>query len=124
MSPILIVMLVYLGARNTTYGNWLNPVYIIIGTVALFNLAADAVGQGFRINKTLVASTFFIFVAHNFVIRNLCQTLSYKLLPDNTTGYILGYFFSVALCISVCLFIYIVMRKYTPNILSLLMGRR
>lgn len=124
MSPILIVSLVYLGARNTTYGNWLNPVYIIIGTIALFNLAADAVGKGLKINKTLVASTFFIFVAHNFVIRNYCQMLCYKILPNNTVGYILGYFSSVTLCIIVCVFIYIGMRKFIPNTLSLLMGKR
>lgn len=124
ISPLLIIIMVYMGARNTILGNWINPFYILAGVVALFNIAADISSKGFVIDKRLTSCTMFIFVAHNFLILPYCKKFIKNVLPDNTICDMIGYISSPILCISICVILYQVMKKYIPNITAVIVGQR
>lgn len=97
---------------------------IFVGLFFVYNLAALIIKKGiFRVSPLLASSSFFIYVSHAFILGFV--KLFYVLFkPVKDLGVISVYLFATLVIVIVLLGVYWLMRRFTPRLLGVLVGRR
>lgn len=87
-------------------------------------LCGNLVSRGYRANAMLTASTFFVYVAHPFVLMHSSTVIQHGLHITSDWGcaisYIIGYVVLVILLVAG----YMLLRKISPGLTNILTGRR
>lgn len=98
----------------------------IIGFLVFAYNISICILQNTNINpgRTLPAASFFIYVAHSLIFQRATKLMFMFLNPDNSIEVISAYILSVAFTVLSLLFVFILMKKYTPRILQFVTGRK
>lgn len=122
-APILLLLAVLYGGRNTVTGEYIFPFYILAGVFFAINLAARIVTKS-NPKSWLANSSFFIFASHFFVLPYVSEFVQ-RLFPSETLLCMTVKYFSVPLLIVIiCVSAYYVLKRITPGLLNLLTGSR
>lgn len=124
---ILLPLTIWFDGRNTHIGSLIYPFFVIVGVCTVFNLASWLLEIGRMENKfpVLGKSSFFIYATHTLLILDFSTLICSKLLYwDNSVIHIARYFMIPLLTVGICLMLYLLMQKYMPKVLALLMGNR
>lgn len=104
------------------------PVYlhyseIVIGVIMSCGFAAWACTKGGKINAFLTGSTFFVFASHCEFLKVFIR-ISSRMGIQNDLFYCVMYFVCPLLTLIILLFMYKLLRKYLPQVATLLSGGR
>lgn len=112
--------------HNTVVGARIYHFYIVAGTFAVFNLAADLLERGkTRVHPLLPRSSFFIYATHTLLVLGISRRL---LSPLGNLGHPLAfataYLLTPLLAVAICLGLFMLMRRWLPRTLGVLTGNR
>ena len=77
-----------------------------------------------RAGKILPPASFFIYVAHTLVFARMSKVMFMIIKPNNGIETIFAYLSSITFTVLSLLFVFIVMKKYTPKVLRFVTGRK
>lgn len=116
LAIILWLIVSRFDGHNTFIGNLIYPFYIIIGCIAMFNLATSFVKSDLLFPQILTQSTFFVYVAHTIMITGISGTLMKKVLGEgNALLLSISYFLAPILTIAICVMCYWGLKRYLPS---------
>lgn len=125
--PLTAVM-VYYNGQYTMIGQFLYPFYIALSVIALINLTAWMLEQGYRLEcPTLSRATFFIYAFHGFMALTITNMVLIRIIPYSEThwvGMLVRYLLTAPVAIAVCLIVQYIMRRFCPRVLNVLTGSR
>lgn len=124
---ILLPLTVWFGGRNTHTGSLIYPFFVVVGVCAAFNLASWLLETGRVKNQfpVLGKSSFFIYATHMLLILNFSTAICTRLFYwNNPATHIICYFLIPLLTVAICFSCYLLMQKYMPKILAVLIGNR
>jgi hypothetical protein len=126
--PIFTVWIILLNGNCTPLGSQLFEPYLLVSVVTWVNFAAWLTEKGIAQKHPFpfpTGAVFFIYAAHMVKIISWCGMLMERLLPwQNEFVNIVRYLSVPILCVVVCLALFRLMQRFTPRILSLLIGNR
>lgn len=108
------------------YNIYIHNVGILLGIIAVINIASQIVKSGkVTINHLLLSSTFFVFALHKLIIDDIAKVVFSLLhLPDNTFVMLALYVIIPLITIFVCVLLYNLIEQRIPFLCSLLTGGR
>lgn len=106
-------------------GSIVKSANIIISVLFAYNLADYLLKKGKVVtNSFLSSSSFFIYVTHLLVLNNFLRLFLALFRPTNGIGFVLAYLFVAVIMVLFILGVYWLMRRFTPRLLGVLVGRR
>lgn len=103
----------------------LKNINIIIGMVFAYNFASWLIEtKKIKLSKFLVSSSFFIYVSHGIICLLVIKSLIVLFKPEHDISLFITYGGSVILVTLSLLGVYYLMKKYTPRLLGILVGRK
>lgn len=110
----------------SVYNIYIHNVGILLGIIAVINIASQLVKSGIvNTNHLLLSSTFFVFALHKLIIDDIAKVVFSLLhLPDNTFVMLTLYFIIPMITIFVCVLSYKLIERRYPFLCSLLTGGR
>lgn len=125
LAVLLWLIVACYNGHNTPIGNIIEPFYIVVGSIAMFNLATSFVKSGHLFPKILTQSTFFVYLAHTIMITSISIGVMRKLFGDeNALSLSIGYFLAPILTVSICVVGYWILKKFLPRFCGILTGER
>jgi len=112
--------------HNTPIGNIIYPFWILTAVVTTINIAASLVAHyQVKDHPILGKSSFFIYCLHTILVLELSSKIMSKLLPgSNELQMTLRYLATPLLCATLCLVIFLSLRKCLPGQLGVITGNR
>lgn len=124
----MVVIMMYLNGNHTMVGGYVYPIYIIIGVVAIINIATLLEEKSkLSINSKLPDTTFFIYAFHGLIALEIARVVLGIPFPTTSNNWInvsIHYILKPFLTVAICLISYHIMKKYMSGILSFLTGNR
>lgn len=103
----------------------LKKINIIIGMIFAYNLSSWLIEtEKVKISKFLVSSSFFIYVSHYIIGSSILKLLMLIFKPEHNISLILIYVGSIILVTLLLLGVFYLIKKYTPSLLGILVGRK
>lgn len=98
---------------------------ILVGLLFAYNLASWLLRKGYcKVSPFLASSAFFIYVSHWLIIGYISNFQKYLINPDSDIKRIGMYLITSILATGLLLGIFYLLRRYTPNLLKVLIGRK
>lgn len=129
LSVILLLLATYYKGNR---GYWAEPgplfyhCYVIIGSVALFNIASRLLESGkTMVNRTLTGSVMFIYAFHSIWFINLIDVfINWTLAEVESWWYeLIVFIITPFVKVGICIGVYLLLEKYFPKLLDILTGR-
>ncbi len=126
----LVTMVLSTYFYDTVYDKFISPVFILSGVISVVNISSYFMERGkLQVRETLSKASFFIYCTHIILILKFMRMIIGigfgKILgADNIVGIFATYFITPFACAGVTLCIYLFMRRFMPNLLSLFTGSR
>lgn len=128
LAIALIVLMVIFNSQYTPVGSYIYPFYIIVGVVAIINLAAQLIKKGCKVERpSFTKATFFIYAAHGLFGLGIAKAILVRIIPMSETYWpctLLFYLLMPAVTITICLAVNSLMQHYCPKVLNILTGSR
>ena len=125
LAVILWIADVLVLGKHSQTGLFMEPFFVIIGCLAVFNLAAEMIGNGLEIPHLLAQSSFFIYVSHAVVLTGIIVRLRQQILGmENPMLMSLGYIASPWIIAAICFIVYILLKGAFPKLCAILAGGR
>lgn len=103
----------------------LKNINIIVGMVFAYNFASWLIEtEKVKLSKFLASSSFFIYVSHGIICSLVVKSLIVLFKPEHNISLFVTYGSSVILVTLSLLGAYYLMKKYTPTLLGILVGRK
>ena len=111
---------------GSEYFKYIIPIYVITGTISILNIGAYLLeNKKNQVNPILAKSSFFIYAIHTLLILGLVKQINAFFSSEDAVFFLLiRYLISPFLTVTICLGIYLLVQKFTPKLLALLMGNR
>ncbi len=124
LAAITLVLATYFD--GTDMSAYVHPLFTIFGVIAVVNLTATFIEHGtLKVNPMLSQASFFIFVTHTILILGYAKRALIYVIPSQDAFYmLLKYFVTPTITVVVCVALYLVTKKVSPRVLSILMGSR
>ena len=98
---------------------------IFLGLIVYFNLAVSLIKRGLcKVNKLLATSSFFIYITHTMICGRLLKILFIVFSPQTSLSVLLCFIMAIILSVIILVYIYVLMKRYTPRLLTFVTGRR
>lgn len=112
--------------KNTDYNFIVHNLGILLGIVSAIIIASYLVeNKKVKINSTFANASFFVYALHGILLAPVAKILIKAFhLPDTIFTMLSLYFVTPTITIILCLGIYLMLRKYVPNVWTLLTGGR
>lgn len=123
--PFLLIM-TYFDGRGTPKGNILYPFFILILVSAYFNAATYMVQHQYLMKFTRWGmASFFIFALHGVCALQLSQKIMFTIMPSDYWALAtLRHIIIPIVCAAICYGLFLLMRRFTPQLLDILTGNR
>lgn len=125
VAAVLLIVSTFM--NGTLYHEYIVRLFIVVGVIGIINLF-DFLNNYENIRLILVKfapTSFFIYVIHEIYIINWLKGGWSKLpIYEMAWGKLLGYFIVPIICLSICIFIYSLLKKFVPKVLYVLTGGR
>lgn len=119
---ILYIMAVYFYPDACQIIKGLN---IVAGLLFAYNFSSWLLRKGYcRVSPFLASSAFFIYVSHYLIIVYIANIQRYVINPDSDITQIGLYLSTSILTAGILLSAFYLMRRYTPNLLKVIIGRK
>lgn len=101
-------------------------IFTMSGTISMFCIVSNILAKRkFKTPKLLIESSFFIYTTHTLLIKDVVIIILSKLIPYTTSiAMISKYFLTSIMTVSICVLLYVIMKRVAPKILSVLIGGR
>lgn len=134
-SKSFVIVFFFLGVISMCfYGNTIfnidiaknvKPIMVFLGLFVAFNTSAWLLDRGYcRANKFLSSASFFIYVSHTLILQGVYMLSKAVLHPNSDIALLLIYILNVVLTIAISLVVFYLMSRYTPQLLSIVAGRK
>ena len=102
------------------------PIYIISGVITIVNITSYLMEKNkIKEIQLLSESSFFIYLSHTILILQLSRGFLNKIIPfDNYIAITIIYLFTPFLCVSICLALFFLLRKFSPKLAEIILGGR
>lgn len=120
---LYVLLLIMILAAEVPAWLHLGRLEIVIGIVMSCSIASWACTKGWKISTFLTGSTFFVFASHCELLKVFIRLTS-RLNVQNDLFYCVMYFVCPLLTLSILLIVYKVLRKYMPQVATMLSGGR
>lgn len=112
--------------KRTDYNLYFHDAGVLLGIASVVIVASYLVEkEKVRVNPTLANASFFIYALHPILLNPLGRVIIMTLHLSENTLVMLAFYFGVpTITIILCLGIYIMLRRYLPNVWILLTGGR
>ena len=98
---------------------------ILVGLLFAYNLASWLLRKGYcKVSPFLTSSAFFIYVSHWLIIGYITSFQKYFINADTDIKWIGVYLATSVLTAGILLGVFYLLRRYTPNFLKVLIGRK
>lgn len=98
---------------------------ILVGLLFAYNLASWLLRKEYcKVSPFLASSAFFIYVSHTLIVYRITNLLLHYINADTDIKRIILYLIISVLTIGILLGIFYLLRRYTPNLLKVLIGRK
>lgn len=98
---------------------------VFVGLLFAYNLAAYLLRRNYcKVNSFLASASFFIFISHGLIGARLVKVFYLLIMPASNIALLMVYFLSTLFTILLLLFIFSVLRRYTPTFLKVIAGRK
>ena len=127
--PLLILTFLWDGT-HTRIGQYIYPFFIIAGVISVICLATNLVPKGYlNFCNRLSPTTFFIYAGHAVFGLYITYFILKRIIPqsnldENWLLITLKYLLTPVMATSICLVVYVVLERWSPKLLSLLIGNR
>lgn len=113
------------GVTTNRLAQILYPIYVTGAVVSSISISAALLKkQIVGVNQKLAKATFFIFLSHIFILNNVSLILNKVFIQANYVLRIVVYIVSPFLTIIICVALFELLNKFTPKLLSFLVGSR
>ena len=100
------------------------PLFALSGVISTINITSYFMKRGkLKVRELLSKSSFFLYATHIFILRFIKEIFD-KIAGNNTILLLVEYFTVPFLITGIILCIYLLMKRFTPKLLSLLIGSR
>lgn len=126
VAAILWIVCTMFNGHNTKTGNMIYPFYVIVGCMAIINIATHFVKNNkVKMPAILSNSSFFIYLLHCNIVIGVATTIVWSLFDKtNVVLLLLGYLLIPIITVFMCFAIYYLLNKYTPFLCKILVGNR
>lgn len=126
--PLLYLLLATIDTftKMNDYNIYIHEAGIIVGIISAVIVTSYLIERGkVKVNMTLANCSFFVFALHILIMDDIGKVVFTVFhLPDNTYSMLFMYFTVPTITILLCIFIYISLKRFLPNICNLLTGGR
>ena len=131
-SRLSVVLYITLSLSYVASVHWLpdasttiKRLNILVGLLFAYNLAAWLLRRKIcRPNAFLASASFFIYVAHMLICRNILKLVFFFTRPTSNFGMLAVYASTVVLTVGILLGAFWLLRRYTPGLLKVIAGRK
>lgn len=122
---LLVCLMLSFYICKSAYG-YVCTLFTVSGSIATIYLSSKLIELGkVKVNSTLSSTSFFIYALHMATLMSFVGMITTRVVPPNSAvGYLFDYFFITIMTIAICLFLFFIMKKFCPHLLSLLIGGR
>ena len=126
--PLLYLLLAVVDTftKKEDYNIYIHKAGILIGVASAVIVTSYLIEKGrVKVNMTLANCSFFVFALHTLIMHDIGKVFFTILhLPDNTYAMLFMYFLVPTITISLCVFIYIFLKRFLPTVCNVLTGGR
>ena len=98
---------------------------VIVGLMFAYNLSAWLLKRNIcKPNKFLSSSSFFIYVSHFLIAGKVLKLIFLLVNPSSSISLLLVYITAVLITLFSLLFVYYLLRRFTPGVLKVVCGRK
>ena len=98
---------------------------ILVGLMFAYNLSSWLLRKGYcKVSPFLASSAFFIYVSHALIIGYIFAFQKHLINPNNEIRQIIMYLLTSIMTAGILLGVFYLLRRYTPNLLKVLIGRK
>ena len=128
LAPLLYLPIAVVDAltMSADYNLFIHEAGVIIGVVAVVVVVASLLETGrVKVNETLAGSSFFVYALHLLIINDLSRVvISFARLSNETYSVLLLYAAVPLLTSALCVWLYVLLKRYVPSLCYLLTGGR
>lgn len=126
VAAILWIVCTLFNGHNTKTGDMIYPFYVIVGCMAMINIATHFVKNNkVRIPVILSNSSFFIYLLHSIMVISIVMMVVQKIFGEtNVILQTFSYLLVPIVTVFICFVIYYLLNKYTPFLCKILVGNR
>lgn len=126
MSILLWIVTTLFNGHNTLIGDYIYPFWVLIGSIAFFNLAVQLCSRGkLEMPSVLTKSSFFIYVFHTIFIVTFSNTIIGLVFGTSSPGLLaIGFVISPFLTTTICFGVYLLLNRIIPKTTRVLTGDR
>lgn len=123
--PLISIACIAVKGVHPEWVHWIKQAGILAGLPFAYNLAALLLRRGIcRENRTLAASSFFIYVAHGLCCQQITKVVLKVFSPESDVATTLCFLLSLTLCVGGLLGAFVAIRRWTPGLLRVVAGRK
>ena len=124
-TSLLSLVLVFLTDIQFEYQPYILRGFAVLGSLTVLYLGYMCLGRKTVYLEKLSKTSFVIYAAHMVFISKYVNILICRLIPSEDAVYlILKYVIVPIITIFICIFIYVTVRKFVPNMILFLSGGR
>ena len=98
---------------------------ILAGLIFAYNLSAWLLKNNIcRINKFLSSASFFIYVSHFLIAGKVLKLIYVCVTPTSSISLLIVYISATLTTLGILLFAFYLLRRYTPEFLKIIAGRK
>lgn len=98
---------------------------IFVGVFFAYNIASWLLKRNFcKVSPFLASSSFFIYLSHGLICGRLLKALFLYIKPSSDISVLMVYILAVILTLSILLLSFYMLKRYTPDLLKVLAGRK
>ena len=121
----LIIMISGAYYYGTSYNTFFLPIFTLSGVISIINITSYYMKRGkLKVRETLSKASFFLYCTHIFILRSIKEAFDKIIGVDNTMLLLIEYFIIPFLITGIILCVYLLMKRFTPKLLSLFTGSR
>ena len=98
---------------------------ILVGLLFAYNISSYLIRNGYcKGSKFLSSAGFFIYVSHALICRKILKFMFVFINPMSDMAVVAVYISAVLMTVGLLLWVFYIMRRYTPNLLKVVAGRK
>jgi len=111
--------------QNQVFNIYIHRTAIFLGIVFVFNIVSHGINnRGWHISSSLIASNFFLYSSHYYILSFIRRGMIYTIRPDTEGAHFIVYFVPVLLAFCLIFAVFLLMKKVTPRFLGIICGGR
>lgn len=112
--------------KGTDYNFFIHNTGIIAGMISVVVIVSYLLNKGIvKVNLLLANCSFIVYAFHIMIIERIARRIYAVLcLPDEPYVMVIMFFIVPIITITLCVFLYMILKRYTPTLCNLLTGGR